>query len=140
MDPIFLPMLQLFGSVFNFSFTAAGRFLLVRDLQLRLAASDYPDQHARPHRSDLVFAWFRMLHDQSSVTRDASFPALETLRLDFSDWGLSQDEALIVSLNPNPCMTFLRDIAGQALRGQIPREGKTSEEADRQGSQPSAVA
>jgi len=60
--------------------------------------------------------------------------------LDFSDWGLNQDEALIVSFNPTPCMTFLRDIAGQTLRGQIPREGKRSEEADGQGSQPSAVA
>jgi len=60
--------------------------------------------------------------------------------LDFSDWGLSQDEALIVSLTPSPCMTFLRDIVGQALRGQIPRVGRRFEKADYQGSQPSADA
>lgn len=61
-----------------------------------------------------------MLHDQSSVSNFASFPALETLMLDFSDWGLSQDEGLIVSLILNPNMTVLRDIAGEAIHSQIP--------------------
>jgi len=120
MDPKFLPILQHLGSIFNFSSTAAGRFHLVRDLQLRLAVSDHPDQHAGQPRSRIVHAWFWMLHDQSSVSNFASFPALETLMLDFSDWGLSQDEGLIVSLILNPNMTVLRDIAGEAIHSQIP--------------------
>lgn len=139
-DPRYLPMLQLTEALFNFNFTAAGRFHLVRDLQVRLALSDYPDRYAQPYRADLVFVWFSMLHDQSRVPRVASFPALETLPLDFSDWGLGQDDALIVSLALGPSMTFLRGVAGQALRGQLPWAGKRSEKAGYQRSQPSADA
>ncbi len=103
-------VIQLLGSVFNFSFTPAGRFQLIRDLQIRLAVSDYVHRAPpppRPRRSDLVYTWFWMLKNQKGASVWASFPALETLMLDFSDWGLGQDEALVASLTLDPSVTLL---------------------------------
>ena len=92
---------QKLETVFYFQPTPFGRLLNI--VKLVLMFTDRPDQEGSvrlqfSERDSVMEAWSELLfqYRQSNRNNQCSFPALETLRLDFQQLGLNNEEAIAV--------------------------------------------
>ena len=88
---------------FNFQPANAGRFSWIRRLRLVFAAYEYVEDHQGApgvFRRQIMVEWATFFTDNkySKQFSYITFPSLEDLTLDFVEWNLGPDEAIMVSL------------------------------------------